>query len=121
MFKIHDRAHEFRVELVGRFAGASIEELRTAWQEALRETALRHFTIDINGLSGYEANGRKLLREMYHHGMQFAAGTPEALVFLREISAPVRRGPALIQEVPSPKKEVPSQATEQARSKAAGV
>ena len=92
--KIYDRADEFRIEIAGRFGGDAVEEVRSNWRDALLETSLRRFTVDISRLSGYDAAGRKLLSEMYRHGAQIAAGTPLALVFLNEISAPVRRGPA---------------------------
>lgn len=104
-FKIQDRAQEFRIEIVGRFAGGCVEEVRTAWQNALRGAVQRQMTVDLTGLSGYDAVGRKLLRDMHQHGTQFAAGTPDALVFLQEISTPVRRGPAMVQDVAANRKE----------------
>lgn len=117
-FKIHDRADGFRVELIGRFAGACVHDLRTTWQNALHKIMAPQFTIDLTGASGCDLEGRKLLREMHQHGTQFAAGTPDALAFLREISA--RRGPALVQEVPSAKRETANESKPLARSKAAG-
>ena len=90
-FKIHDGADEFRVDIAGRFAGGCVEEVRTAWQEALNKTLPRYFTVDLTRISGYDAAGRKLLRDMHQHGTQFAAGTPEALVLLQEISPSLRR------------------------------
>ena len=117
--KIYDRANEFRAELVGRFAGACVDELRTTWQEALRKALGRGFTVDLGRMSGWDAEGRKLLRDMYQHGTQFAAGSAESLVFLREISAPSRRGPRLVQEVKSPSRESTA-AVSKALPKAAG-
>lgn len=117
-FKIHDRADEFRVEIAGRFAGACVDEVRTAWQSALRKALSRHFTVDLTRLSGYDAEGRKLLRDMHQHGTQFAAGTPESLIFLREISTPVRQGPLLVQDVTSIQKEAKPEG--RTRSKASG-
>ena len=93
--KIHDRADEFRVDIIGRFAGQCVEEVRTAWQDALKKTLSRQFTVDLTRVSGYDGDGRKLLRDMHQHGTQFAAGTPEALVLLQEISVATRRGPML--------------------------
>ena len=119
-FKIFDRAGEFRVELVGRFAGACVHELRTAWQDALRKTLGQRFTVDLARISGWDAEGRKLLRDMHQHGTEFAAGTAQALVLLREISTPVWRGPILIQEVKSPRRENASAPAPKVLSKAAG-
>lgn len=96
--KIYDRANEYRVEIVGRFAGDSLNEVENAWKSALRETMPRQFTVDITRLTSYDNAGCLLLREMYRHGAQFAAGTPVSLVFLGELSKTPRRGPALVQE-----------------------
>jgi hypothetical protein len=108
--KIYDRAGEFRIEIVGKFAGEPVHEIRTAWKNALRETGPRRFTVDISRLSGYDAAGRKLLHDMYRHGTQIAAATPLSLVFLNEISTPLGRGPAAVHEVPAkhPEKERPT-------------
>lgn len=118
-FKIYDRANEFRVELVGRFAGPLVHELRTAWQEALNNTLGHGFTVDLGRMSGWDAEGRKLLRDMYQHGTQFAAGSAESLVFLREISAPGGRRPMLVQEA-NPVRRESTTAVSKPLSKAAG-
>lgn len=93
---IHDRADEFRIEIAGRFSGDVVNDAAAHWKTALRETPPRRFTVDISRLSGYDYLGCKLLSKMYHHGAQFAAATPLSLVFLNEISLPVRRTPALV-------------------------
>lgn len=103
--KVYDRADEFRIDIAGRFAGECVEDIGRAWKNALLEAGPRRFTTDISRLSGYDLGGRKLLQEMYHHGMQFAAGTALSLVFLNEISAPPRRGPALTREARSNRQE----------------
>jgi hypothetical protein len=90
--KIHDRADQLRVEIVGKFAGDTVREVAAIWQNALLETVPRQFSVDISRLSGYDAEGRKLLREMYRRGTLLSAKTPLSLVFLSEIaSAPQRR------------------------------
>lgn len=94
--KIHDRADEFRIELIGKFSGDVVDEIASSWKAALADTLPRKCTVDISRLSGYDATGRKLLREMYQHGTQFAAGNPVALAFLNEISTQERKGPALV-------------------------
>ena len=124
-YRIFDKADEFRIELVGRFGGACVHELRTAWQEGLRKTRSQRFTVDLARMSGWDAEGRKLLRDMYQHGSQFAAGNAEALVFLREISTPVRRGthlvqPMLVQDGNSVRREHATPATPKPLPKAAG-
>lgn len=91
---IYDRASEYRIEITGKFAGDCVKEVASAWRRALQDTATRNHTVDITGLTGFDQPGRKVLREMYLHGTNFAAGTPASLVFLSEISGPARRGPA---------------------------
>lgn len=94
--KIYDRADEFRIELAGRFAGEVVNDAAAHWKNTLLETPPRRFKVDISRLSGYDPAGCKLLSKMYHHGAQFAAATPLSLVFLNEISVPLRRKPALV-------------------------
>lgn len=86
--KVYDRADEFRIEIAGRFAGECVSDIARTWQNALLEAGPRRFIIDISRLTSYDVSGRKLLSDMYRHGMQMAAGTPLSLVFLNEISAP---------------------------------
>jgi hypothetical protein len=93
---IHDRADEFRIEIAGRFSGDVVNDAAAHWKNALRENPPRRFTVDISRLNGYDYAGCKLLSKMYHHGAQFAASTPLSLVFLNEISLPLRRKPALV-------------------------
>ena len=88
--KFSDGADEFRISLAGRFAGPSVQEVRRTWTEKLAECLSRRITVDISSLSDYDASGRKLLRDMYRHGIRFAAATPASLVLLSEISGPKR-------------------------------
>ena len=91
---IHDRANEYRIEITGKFSGECVRDVESAWRRALQDRATRKHTVDISGLTGFDQLGRKVLREMHLHGMNFAAGTPSSLVFLSEISGPPRRGAA---------------------------
>lgn len=103
-YKVFDRATEFRIEIVGRLAGEGVQDVRQAWEQALREATSRRFFVDISRLSGYDAAGRKLLAEMYRHGTEFAARTPSSLVFLNEIASTPRR-PAELVTAPVQKQE----------------
>ena len=91
--KIFDEADQFRIEIAGQFSGSCVNEVQTHWQSALAKASPRRVTVDISRLAGYESSGRKLLRNMHHHGAIIAAATPRSLIFLAEITAPVRRGP----------------------------
>lgn len=117
--KVYDRADEFRVDIVGRFAGECVADIAATWKEALRAAGSRRCVVNISRLVSYDAAGRKLLQEMYQHGTQIAAGTPLSLVFLNEISASPRRGPALVHEVPR-KREDSKNAGPSARAMASG-
>jgi ABC-type transporter Mla MlaB component len=99
--KFHDRADEFRIEIAGRLQADAVESVAQAWQRALQETPPRRCIVDISRLSGYDPAGLKVLRDMYHHGTQIAASTASSLVFLSEVAAPRRRGPALVREKPA--------------------
>ncbi len=91
-----DEAHQFRIEIEGRFAGAPVAEVRDRWHSELFETSHRMFTIDISQLTGCDASGFRLLREMCAHGTQIAARNAKALEFLNEISSPEVTGPTLV-------------------------
>jgi hypothetical protein len=51
----------------------------------------RRLTVDISEISSCDTDGRNLLREMYRHGTQIAAGNPGALGLLNEIAGPLNR------------------------------
>jgi hypothetical protein len=118
--KIYDRANEFRIEIVGRFAKEGVAEVSDAWKAAQLGTVTRKFTVDITRLTSYDSAGCTLLRQMYRHGTQFAAGTPLSLVFLNELSAPLRHGPALVQEAPSKRSTDKAETRPHVRAIAAG-
>src|SRR5206468_444613 len=102
--KVHDLGHEFRIEIIGRFSGQSISEAANEWKRALGEASPRRITVDINRLSGYDTEGRKLLSDMQRHGTMFAAGTPQSLVFLNEITDTPHQRPALVVDSPISRK-----------------
>lgn len=102
---VYDGADEFRIEIAGRFQAESVNEVSRMWRSALGETKPRKCIVDISRISGYDTAGCRLLRDIYHHGTQIAAGTPMSLVFLNEISTPRRRGPALVRERPAPQEQ----------------
>ncbi|MBV9404686.1 MAG: hypothetical protein JO211_05040 [Acidobacteriaceae bacterium] len=118
--KVYDRASELRIEIAGRFAGDCVHDIGATWKSALEEAGSRRFTVDISRMSSYDTAGRKLLHEMYTHGTQIAAGTPLSLVFLNEISTPLRRVPALVQEAPLPRRENELRPKQRPRAFAAG-
>jgi hypothetical protein len=90
--RVYDRADEFRFEILGKFAGGCVDDVAAEWTAALPESFHRKFTVDISGMTGYDAAGRKLLRTMHQHGTQFACATPLSLTFFSEISAPFKNG-----------------------------
>jgi hypothetical protein len=95
-----DNAGELRVEIAGRFAGATVETVSQLWNSILEEKAARSFTIDITNLSSYDLSGCRLLRAMHHHGVRVAAASSASLIFLAEISAPAPAPPTPIRSSP---------------------
>jgi hypothetical protein len=98
LLNFKDGADEFRITISGNFSVEYVHEVEGRWRSVLSGFHSRRFTVDISGLSGFDSAGRKLLRDMYHHGAMFAASTPLSLVFLNEISAPRRRGVMIMPE-----------------------
>jgi ABC-type transporter Mla MlaB component len=117
-FKFFDRADEFRIEIIGRLAADGVQEVRRAWEKALQQTGPRRLSIDITRLAGYDSAGRRLLAAMYRHGTDFAARTPNSLVFLNEI-ANTSRTPAPVITAPVQRESKPSDRP-QLRAMAAG-
>ncbi|HEX4169899.1 MAG TPA: hypothetical protein VHZ55_30910 [Bryobacteraceae bacterium] len=122
--KVIDQANEVRVELEGRFSGAIVTEVQEYWNSALDGLSPRLFIIDITRLSGYDAAGFKLLRELCIHGTRIAARTARSLAFLSEISATEQGGPALVYQASGERPAKPSdevKAVPQKRAAAAGA
>jgi ABC-type transporter Mla MlaB component len=100
---VYDDATEYRIEIAGNFVDSAVREADQNWRKALSENIQRKITVDISQLSNYDSAGCRLLRKMHQHGTVIAAATPRSLVFLQEITASPRRGPALIRQAASPK------------------
>ena len=98
VIKTQDRADEFRISIQGRLAGESVRDVERIWSAALAENLPRNIRVDISLLTGYDAAGGKLLRDLSQHGTDFSAGTPGSLVFLAEITAPRRKAMAIAPE-----------------------
>jgi len=117
--KIRDWADEFRIEIIGRFAGSCTAEAANEWQRALSEPSRRRVVVDITRLSGYDIAGRQLLAHMHNHGTTIAAGTPLSLVFLHEITDTPKLDPGLTVE-PTKGKKSPDATPTRLRAQAAG-
>lgn len=119
-----DEAHQFRIEIEGRLAGASVAEVRDGWRAVLNEVSTRKLTLDISCLTGFDNAGLRLLREMHAHGIYIAARNATALEFLNEISSPEALGPTLVYKAESETKrkgEGQASLTRFPQSKAAGA
>lgn len=102
---IYDNADEYRIEIVGNFMDNAVRDADQNWRKALSENLQRKITVDISQLSDYDSSGCRLLRKMHQHGTVIAAATPRSLVFLQEITASPRRGPALVRQTAAPNQE----------------
>ncbi len=98
-YKVLDGADEYRIEIVGRFAGQCVRDVSGCWHEALGKNIQRQVTVDISRMGGYDTRGKALLCEMHKHGTVIAASTPNSLIYLAEITS-VRRTPATLHEAP---------------------
>lgn len=104
--KVYDRADEFRFEILGKFAGSCVNDVAVRWTAEVPHSFHRKFTVDISGMTDYDPDGRKLLREMHRQGTQFACGTPQSLTFFREISATLKQsGLTVIREPGEPSRK----------------
>lgn len=102
-FKIVDRASQYRIEIIGRFAGPCVREVEASWRQALQANLARQIVVDISRLDGYDSLGRHLLAEMHKHGTVLAASTSLSLVYLNEVTS-ARRSTTVLQEA-KPAKE----------------
>lgn len=91
-----DRVYEFRITIDGRLSDDAVLQVADLWAAALSEALPRRIMVDISKLAGYDGAGRKLFRDMHLHGTEFAASTPQSLIFLAEITSPRRRGVTII-------------------------
>ena len=91
VINIHDRADELRIQICGDFSGPCVRDTSAAWRASLPDATHRRLTVDISEVSGCDAEGQELLREMYRHGTHIAAGNPAALDLLNKITT-VRDG-----------------------------
>lgn len=83
--KFQDNATEFRVEIMGRFAGGAVGGVQRFWRTVVNEGEGR-FAVDISKMTSYDSAGGTLLRDIFRYGAKIVAATPESLVFLSEIS-----------------------------------
>jgi hypothetical protein len=102
-FRIHDKAEEFRIEILGHFGAEAVEEAETAWKAALEDQASRHICMDITQMTSYDRAGYLLLRDVHAHGTHIVAGTPASLRFFADISGPLRPFSALPPRRPAAK------------------
>ena len=101
--KINDNADEYRVGISGRFAGTVVDDVLYLWKSVVRDGNSRRFIIDITQLSGYDYAGCSLLTDMQKYGVHISATSALSLVFLNEISGPMRKfGPTLVRKRPAP-------------------
>lgn len=101
LMRVQDRAHEFRIVLVGELAGEAVRKLTDIWAAALGESVQRRMVVDITEVTGWDSEGRKLLRDMHAHGTDLAAKTPGSLALLAEATSE-RRPIVSVLPAPSP-------------------
>ena len=74
------------VTLEGRIAGPWAEELRSAWRERASSLSGIKVTIDLRNTTYADANGMKVLREVYSQtGAELLTGTPWTKYLAEEV------------------------------------
>ncbi len=112
-FTVIDAAHQYRIEIIGNFAGPSARDVETSWRHALDAKLQRPIVVDITRIEGYDRIGIALLRKMHKHGTVIAASSAFSLTLLEEITA-MRHRPALLREAPVP--EAPAKSKRQSKN-----
>jgi len=72
-YYIHDGARVFRFVLIGRLAGAHVRELEQCYRTASSILKERTFVVDLNGLAGWDEEGRALIEGWREGGAEVLA------------------------------------------------
>jgi hypothetical protein len=72
-YYIHDGARVFRFVLIGRLAGANVRELEQCYRTACSILKNRTFVVDLNGLAGWDEEGRALIEGWREGGAEVLA------------------------------------------------
>jgi hypothetical protein len=72
-YYIHDGARVFRFVLIGRLAGAHVRELEQCYRTASSILKDRSFVVDLNGLAGWDEEGRALIEGWREGGAEVLA------------------------------------------------
>jgi len=65
------------IKLEGKVVGPWVNELRRSWQSLAPSLGTRELLLDLRGVSFVDAEGRKLLRDIYQkNGAHFLADSP---------------------------------------------
>lgn len=99
-FKVIDEANQYRIEIIGKLAGLSTQDVEASWKHALDAKLQRPIVVDISRIDGYDRAGCSLLRKMHKHGTVIAASTTPSLVYLEEITTSRRSTSPLQEAVP---------------------
>ncbi|HTS25479.1 MAG TPA: hypothetical protein VMH81_06375 [Bryobacteraceae bacterium] len=83
---IHDSAPELRLRLEGRLCGPWVGELRQCWQTAASTLHGRMMVLDLREVDFVDAEGRSLMAEMRHDGVDLQASTPLIQALIDQIS-----------------------------------
>jgi hypothetical protein len=74
---VTDHANSSTMKLEGKITGPWVEELRNSWLSLAPSLGSRALCLDLCGVSFVDANGKKLLREIYQkNSARFLADTP---------------------------------------------
>ena len=87
---IQDEAQSPTIKLEGKIVGPWVLELRRTWQSFAPSLGSRELSLDLRGVNFVDAEGRKLLREIYQESSaHFLADSPLTAYFADLATRPV--------------------------------
>ena len=77
---------QFKLE--GKLAGSWVETMKESWRQTITDSSARSFLIDLTAVTYVDAEGTRLLREMYRFGAELRASTCLTKAIVDEIKSP---------------------------------
>jgi ABC-type transporter Mla MlaB component len=82
---IHENSGMTTIQLEGKLVGPWVDELNRVWSSLLGSTSARKLEIDLRDIAFVDANGKKLLQEIYQMAsVRFLTASPLTRHFAEE-------------------------------------
>jgi hypothetical protein len=87
----HEIENGIAIRLEGRITGPWVEVLRRAWMETVPRIGTRKVAIDLRDVTFADADGKKVLREMYdRNNVELLTGSTWTQYLAEEIGAKIK-------------------------------